>query len=62
MKAVTIQLPDTLYAELQEAARAIGERNYGPRLWATDLIASELASRRLRKIDHLGTEPKPNQD
>jgi hypothetical protein len=50
MQKVTVFLPAALYAELQEAARATGEPNYGPSQWATDLVAAELAARRLPRV------------
>lgn len=50
MRQVTIALPDGLYAELREVSKAAGEPGYGPAHWAGDLIASELASRRLPRV------------
>ena len=50
MRAVTIQLPDGLFAELAEVAAAVNVPGYGPKVWATDLIASELASRQVVQV------------
>jgi hypothetical protein len=50
MPRVVISLPDLLYAELTEVARQTEEFGYGPNQWATDLIASELAARRLPRV------------
>ena len=62
MQRVTIALPDALYAELQEAATAIDEFGYGPANWAGDLIASELAARRLPKVGlRIRTEAEPHR-
>ena len=62
MRKVTIALPDVLYAELQEMATAIDEYGYGPAHWAGDLIASELAARRLRKGGlRIKTEAEPHR-
>ena len=50
MVQVKISLPDGLFAELQAASAAIGERGYGPAHWATDCVAAELAARRLPRV------------
>jgi hypothetical protein len=50
MRRITISLPDALFAELQSAANATEVRGYGPAHWAGDLVASELASRRLPSV------------
>ncbi len=50
MKRVTIQLPNALYRDLAELAARSEERGYGPSAFATDLVCSELAARRLPKI------------
>ena len=50
MRKVVISLPDTLYGELCEVSAAMNEPGYGPASFATDLVASELAARRLSKI------------
>jgi hypothetical protein len=50
MRRVTISLPDGLYAELQEVSAATNEHGYGPAHWVTDVVASELASRRLPRV------------
>jgi hypothetical protein len=50
MRRITIALPDGLYMELCEVAADAGEVGYGPAHWASDVIASELAARRLPKI------------
>ena len=47
MRRVSISLPDVLYAELTEVAAATGVRGFGPANWAGELVASELAARRL---------------
>ena len=59
MRKVTIALPDALYAELQEAATAIDEYGYGPANWAGDLIASELAARRLPRVTRQAPDHGP---
>jgi len=51
MKAVTIQLPDAVYRDLEAEARALEIPSYTPRAWAADLIAAELASRRLARLN-----------
>ena len=50
MVGVIISLPDGLYAELCEVSKATHESGYGPEHWATDLVAAELAARRLPRI------------
>lgn len=50
MQAVTICLPEALYAELAEVAAAIEEPGYTAQRWAEDLVSSELAARRLPKV------------
>lgn len=50
MRRVSIALPDALYRELQQAAAMMDEPGYGPVNFATDVLASELASRRLPKV------------
>lgn len=50
MKRITVVLPNALYSELQEAAANVDEPGYDAQRWANDLIASELAARRLPKI------------
>jgi hypothetical protein len=50
MRKVSISLPNELYAELQAAAESMQEPGYGPVNFATDVLASELASRRLPKV------------
>ena len=63
---IKISLNDVLYAELQEVSRATGEQGYGPADWASDLIASELAARRLPRVTpgrnggrHQGADVEP---
>jgi hypothetical protein len=50
MRRVTIALPDSLYAELREVSAAAGEPGYGPARWAGEIVASELAARRLPRM------------
>jgi hypothetical protein len=50
MRHIRIALPDALFAELQSAAESTKERGYGPAHWAGDLVASELAARRLPSV------------
>jgi hypothetical protein len=50
MRKVSIALPDGLYLELQQAAAAMQEPGYIATHFATDVLASELASRRLPKV------------
>lgn len=50
MRKVSIALPDGLYLELEQAAAMMDEPGYGPARFATDVLASELASRRLPKV------------
>ncbi len=59
MKTFQIRLPDGLYTELAEITAQINEPGYGPKSWATDLIASELASRRLSRLSQPRPEPEP---
>lgn len=68
MRRVTISLPDVLYAELQEVSAAANEQGYGPASWAGDLVASELAARRLPRFTRQShthgpriTEPEPHR-
>jgi hypothetical protein len=58
MQAVTIHLPDSLYAELAEVAAAIEEPGYTAQRWAEDLVSSELAARRLPKISQGRNGPR----
>jgi len=57
MKAVTIQLPDAVYRDLELEARSLEIPCYTPRLWAADLIAAELASRRLARLNDAQRNP-----
>jgi hypothetical protein len=50
MKRITFLLPDALYSELEQVAAEADERGYNAEKWANDLIASELAARRLPKV------------
>lgn len=50
MRAIRILLPTTLYTELCEVSAAMDEPGYGPSHYAADVLASELASRRLPRI------------
>jgi hypothetical protein len=50
MRKVSIALPDGLYLELQQAAAAMQEPGYTATHFATDVLASELASRRLPRV------------
>jgi hypothetical protein len=56
MRHVTISLPDALYAELQEAASLTRGHGYGPEHWACDLLAGELASRRIARLPRRARE------
>lgn len=49
-RRVVIRLPNALYRDLTELAARAEERGYGPASFATDLVCSELAARRLPKI------------
>jgi len=51
MKILQIQLPDAVYRDLELEARALEIPCSTPRLWAADLIAAELASRRLARLN-----------
>jgi hypothetical protein len=44
---VTISLNDVLYAELQSAAASLEEPNYRAANYISDVLTSDLASRRL---------------
>lgn len=50
MRQITIALPDGLYAELESASAAMCEPNYGADKFACDIVASDLASRRLSRV------------
>jgi hypothetical protein len=50
MQGIKIFLPTELFRELQSAAESMQEPNYGPTHFATDVLASELASRRLSRV------------
>lgn len=50
MRKVSIALPNELYAELEAWAELMREPGYGPASFATDVLASELASRRLPHV------------
>ncbi len=50
MRRVTFSLPDELYSDLQELAAATREHGYGPAQFAGDVVAAELASRRLSRV------------
>jgi hypothetical protein len=58
---ITILLNDVLYKDLQAVAAATGESGCGPAAWAGELIASELASRRLSAMPGRwgGETPEP---
>ena len=47
---ITITLPRELGRDLRAIAAAMQEPNYGPAEFASDLVVSELASRRLPHI------------
>jgi hypothetical protein len=66
MPAIRIVLAPALYAELCEVAAGLNEPGYSPAKFATDLVASEMAARRLPRVApgrcgaHLKTgEPEP---
>lgn len=50
MRAVTIVLPDALYAELETASSKARELGFGPQAWAQEAVESALASRRLPSV------------
>ena len=50
---VTITLNDELYRELQSASQAMLEMGYTPARFATEIVESDLASRRLPKVMRL---------
>jgi hypothetical protein len=50
MKTITISLSDGLFAELQAAAKATKEPGFQPADWATEVVAGELAARRLPRF------------
>jgi hypothetical protein len=50
MRHIRISLPDGLYRELQEVSAAAKEPGFGPAHWAGELVASELAARRLPSV------------
>jgi hypothetical protein len=50
MPKIQLTLPPKLFRELQAGAAAMQQPGYGPVRFATDLLASELASRRLPKV------------
>lgn len=50
MRAIRILIPPVLYAELCEAAASKNEPGFGPAAYATELVISEMAARRLPKI------------
>lgn len=50
MPKVSINLPTELFRELKTAAASMCEVGYGPANFATDVLASELASRRLPRV------------
>ncbi len=50
MQAVTITLPDVLFAELKTAAAEAREMTFGPERWAAEAIESALAARRARRV------------
>lgn len=53
MKArnIRIQLPGALYAELCEVAAKMHEPGFGPARCAEEILVSELAARRLTKVE-----------
>lgn len=56
MRSVTITLPDSLYSSLEHEAATLAAVNagrYSAVDWATDCVASELAARRLLRIEPL---------
>ncbi len=63
MQRITIELPESLYAELETVAKACeGGNNFGPAQWASELVASELAARRLPNVEpgrNGGRAPSP---
>jgi hypothetical protein len=59
MRKIVIALPDGLYAELQEATAATKEPGYRPEDWASEVIASELAARRLPRFTLGGRGLRP---
>lgn len=44
---ITITLNDELYRELQRVSADVREMGYSPERWASELVESELATRRL---------------
>jgi hypothetical protein len=56
MRTVTIKLPDSLYSSMEREAAAMAPLNagrYSAADWATDCVVSELAARRLLRIEPL---------
>jgi hypothetical protein len=47
---IMIVIPDCMYSELEEASSATRELGYGPEHWASDVVVSELAARRLPRV------------
>ena len=48
---IRIQLPGALYSELAEVAAKFNEPGFGPARCAQEILESELATRRLQKIE-----------
>jgi hypothetical protein len=50
MRAVTINLPDALFAELETASSNVHEFGFTPERFAQEAVESALASRRLPRV------------
>jgi hypothetical protein len=59
---VTIHLPAALYRDLCELTAATGEEGYTPAHYATELVTSELAARRLPRVAHGRNGGRPPKD
>lgn len=50
MREIRISLAPALYAELAEVASTMNEPGFGPARCAQEILESELAARRLRRV------------
>lgn len=60
MRAVRVLLPHTLYTELRRVSAAMNEPGYGPAQYVADLVASDIAARRLPVVAPGRTGPQMN--
>ena len=67
MRAVRVLLPCNVYKELRQVSAAINEKGYGPAAYIADVVAADVATRRLPVVapgshgPRMNSKTKPEQ-